>query len=103
MTEQFRDIPGFEGIYMVSPSGRVLSLYTGKIRKPYKDKKCGYWRLSLLKDGKYYTIEVHRLVAMAWLEKPEGATEIDHIDGNKDNNCVDNLEWVSHSENMQRS
>ena len=63
MTEQFRDIPGFEGYYMVSPTGKVLSLYTGKIRKPHKNLKDGYWRVSMRKDGKVYTIEVHKLVA----------------------------------------
>lgn len=72
MKEQFRDIPGFEGIYKISPSGRILSVKRGIIRKQYKNPKDGYWRVSLHKDGKVYTIETHKLVALAWLEKPEG-------------------------------
>ena len=54
------------------------------------------------KDGKVYTIELHKLVAWAWLEKPEGEVEVNHISGDKDDNSVDNLEWVSHRENVQK-
>ena len=100
MTETFRQIPGFPA-YAISPTGRILSYYTGKIRKSYKNKPAGYWRITLYQDGKCHTVEIHKLVAITWLEKPEGNVEVSHKDNNKDNNCVDNLEWVSHAENVQ--
>jgi len=100
MTETFRTIPDFPA-YAISPTGRVLSYYTNKIRKPYKNKPDGYWRISLYKDRKVYTVEIHTLVATTWLEKPEGEYEVGHIDNDKDNNCVWNLEWVTHQENIQ--
>lgn len=100
MTETFRQIPGFPA-YAISPTGRVLSYYTNKIRKPYKNKPDGYWRISLYNDGKCYTVEIHKLVAITWLEKPEGNYEVSHLDNNKDNNAVWNLRWVTHQENIQ--
>ena len=100
MTETFRTIPDFPA-YAISPTGRVLSYYTNKIRKPYKNKPDGYWRISLFKDGKFYTVEIHKLVAITWLEKPEGNVEVSHLDNNKDNNAAYNLPWVSPAENIQ--
>ena len=70
--EQYKDIPGYEGHYMESSTGKVLSLKTGIVRKPYKDPKSGYYRVTLFKDGNRETIEIHRLVAMAWIPRPEG-------------------------------
>ncbi len=70
--EQYKDIPGYEGHYMESSTGKVLSLKTVIVRKPYKDPKSGYYRVTLFKDGNRETIEIHRLVAMAWIPRPEG-------------------------------
>ena len=100
MEEVFKTIPDFPA-YAISPTGRILSYYTGKIRKAYRNPKDGYWRVSLYKDKKVYTIEIHKLVAQTWIPKPEGDYEVSHLDNNKDNNTVPNLCWVTHQQNIQ--
>ena len=102
--EEWKDIQGFEGKYMVSNLGRVKSLNyrnTGKegIMKGVADKY-GYLLVQLYKDGKIKRCLVHRLVATAFLENPEGYTEVNHLDENKQNNCMDNLEYCSRSYNL---
>jgi hypothetical protein len=93
--EEWRDIPGFEGLYQVSSFGRVKSFHREKekILNPSADN-VGYLHLSLHKS-----ITVHRLVAEVFLSDSCGK-EVNHKDGDKTNNAVDNLELVSHSENM---
>jgi hypothetical protein len=54
-------------------------------------------------DGVYVTKSAHRLVAELYIDKPDGKTEVDHIDGNRTNNCLSNLRWVTHGENVQHS
>ena len=104
MKEEWRDIKGYEGKYMVSNLGRVKSLNynrTGKekIMKGGKEGQ-GYLQVTLSKDGKGKNYHVHRLVAQAFCENPMGYTEINHIDENKENNMAKNLEWVSHEYNI---
>lgn len=100
MKEEFKPIPGFEGRYSISPSGRVMSHHTNMIRKTCISRD-GYEKITLFKDGIVYCYEIHRLVGMTWLDKPEGeGWEIDHADTNKLNNNVSNLRWVKHSENQ---
>ncbi|MFY0760210.1 NUMOD4 motif-containing HNH endonuclease [Metabacillus dongyingensis] len=111
--EMWKDVVGYQGIYEVSNLGEVrthedktsFSKRHGVDRKwkqrvlkqkVSKDKNC---RVSLWKDGKEQTWLVHRLVAYAFLPKPEGKEYINHIDGNRLNNHVDNLEWCDHKEN----
>jgi len=86
----FKIIPEFP-MYMANEDGDILSLYTHKIRKPWIGRD-GYPRITLWKDGKQYTVEVHRLVASAFLEKPDGRTEIHHRNHSKTDNSVKNLE-----------
>lgn len=107
MREEWKDITGYEGLYQVSNTGRVKSLertvWTG--RGYYKTlperilKACksgnGYLLVALCKDGKDKRHYVHRLVATAFLENPMGYKEINHIDENKQNNCMENLEYCS--------
>ena len=111
--EEWRDIKGFEGKYMVSNLGRVKSLkrtvwnkgrgyyitVSEKILKTF-DNGYGYLQVALSKDGKDKEYYVHRLVATAFLENPMGYTEVNHIDEDKTNNCVDNLEFCSRSYNI---
>lgn len=105
MEEEWRDIVGYEGIYEVSSLGRVKSLpwdghhKTEIILKPYK-MRSGYLQVSLYSNGggqKRYLI--HRLVAMAFLNNPDNLPQVNHIDGNKANNALSNLEWTTVSEN----
>lgn len=88
---------GYEGCYEVSSLGRVLSS-TGCMREPNKTK-LGYLKMNLSKEGVVKSMRVHRAVAMTFLDKPEGKDEVNHIDGDKTNNKVGNLEWCTSSEN----
>ena len=96
--EEFRDIPGYEGVYEVSNLGRVRR--NGKILKPIKDKD-GYLRVNLCKNGIRRTSSlIHRLVALAFLHNPDNKPQINHKDEDKTNNAVDNLEWCDAKYNM---
>ena len=103
MREEWRPVDGHEGLYEVSNMGNMKSLNykrTGKekILKLRKNRD-GYLVVSLCKEGAMKSYYVHRIVATAFLENPEGYTEINHIDQDKTNNKVDNLEWCSRSYN----
>lgn len=97
MEEEWRIIADFPD-YQVSNLGRVKSLYKNKLLRPKKHNK-GYETICLSKDKILYYRLIHRLVALNFIDQIDGKPEIDHIDGNKKNNCVSNLRWVNHSEN----
>ena len=100
MTEEiWKDIAGYEGKYQVSNLGRVKSLNylrkgIEKERIPNKNNS-GYLIVGLHKNGKIKQFLIHRLVAEAFIENPENLPQVNHIDENKLNNCVENLEWCS--------
>ena len=107
MKEIWKDIKGYEGKYQISNKGNIRSLNyrrTGKtkILQPGKDKD-GYLLIGLRKDGKKKTYKIHRLVAEAFLENPNKKPQINHIDGNKQNNHISNHEWTTNKENMAHS
>lgn len=89
-----RDIKGFEGLYAITSCGKVWSYRRKKFLSQTKSKD-GYFRVGLHKDGKLKTIEVHRLVAEAYIDNPSGLPQVNHKDENKEYNCIKNLEWVS--------
>ena len=94
-----RKIKDFEN-YLIDENGNVYSLITHKAINPYC--KRGYLRVRLNKDGKRYDIGVHKLVALTYLEDSfEEGLEVNHKDANRKNNNVDNLEWVTHEENVR--
>lgn len=103
------------GFYEVSNLGRIRSLdhrirqrnnseklYKGKILNTWSDK-IGYTIVGLNKHNKYKLKKVHRLVAEAFIPNPENKSDVNHIDGDKSNNIVSNLEWVTRSENMKHA
>ena len=103
MIEIFKDIKDYEGLYQVSNLGQILSLnyYRSgkpKLLKPSKDKK-GYLLVNLYKNRKRKSYKIHQLVAEHFIPNPDNLPEINHIDEDKTNNRVDNLEWKSHKDN----
>lgn len=105
MEEIWKDVKGYEGYYQVSNLGRVRSLprnkgkrvYGGKILKQV-DRGNGYLCISLSKNNqKSPLISVHQLVAQAFIDNPNNLPQVNHIDGNKQNNRADNLEWSNAS------
>lgn len=100
MLEVYAKIKDFEQ-YAISIYGEVINIKTG--RKMKQQNLRGYKRIKLISDGKESRFLVHRLVANAFLDKIENKTLIDHIDNNKTNNCLDNLRFCNHSENMRNS
>lgn len=100
--EEWKDVPGYEGIYKISSLGRVLSSYSRKILVPcYSGKKPKqYYAVTLAKDGIKTRYYIHKLVALAFIPNPNGYTDIDHINTNKEENTVTNLRWCSQSMNM---
>ncbi|MFR5544762.1 MAG: NUMOD4 motif-containing HNH endonuclease [Intestinibacter bartlettii] len=108
--EIWRKIEGFES-YEVSNMGRVRSLdrvscsghkLTGKVLIPTQNQY-GYLIVSLYKNGTRYIKRVHRLVSVAFIPNPEGKPQVNHIDGDKSNNRVSNLEWATAKENCQHA
>lgn len=85
--------------YEVSNMGKVKNANNGNTVKPWRQKS-GYLNADLHLNGVKKSYRVHRLVAEAFIPNPDGKTEVNHIDGNKENNAVDNLEWATHKENM---
>lgn len=93
-----REVTGYEGLYSVDIFGTVRNLLSGKIIEHYVNEY-GYHNVYLYKDGEKKGKRVNRLVAMAFIPNPLGKPQVNHIDGNKDNNNVWNLEWVTNKEN----
>jgi hypothetical protein len=100
--EELKDIENYEGRYAVSNFGRVYSFVSNKWLKPTANKHGNqiryYVNLGRGTENRFY---VHQLVAKHFLPNPDNLPEVDHIDTNPANNNVNNLRWVSHSENMK--
>lgn len=106
--EIWKPIDGFEGRYEVSNLGRVRSLTDNKGNKRIKVRrlqlaKSGYLYLNLWAKSKMYVRKPHRLVAEAFLDKPEGAQCVNHKNGDKTDNRAENLEWCTYSQNTRHA
>ena len=96
--EDWKDIKGYEGLYQVSNLGRVMTVKSKRLRKINMTHD-GYCKINLSSNGESHWFRVHRLVAQAFIPNPEHKPEVNHIDEDKTNNNVDNLEWVTRKEN----
>lgn len=114
---EWRDVPGYEGLYQVSEFGDVKALAKtvphGRSKmRPYPERvmnlrknNFGYLSIELSKNGEQKNLKVHRLVAMAFVPNsdPKRLIHIDHLDMDKTNNHYSNLEWVTQEENSHRA
>ena len=109
MEEIWKDIKGYEGHYQISNTGKVKSLHfniaTQKQETILKQSETwgGYLRVGLTKDRKPKLFAVHRLVAEAFIPNIENKPVVDHINGDRADNRVENLRWCTHSENSRNS
>ena len=105
--EQWKPIQEFNGEYEVSNLGRVRSMkrYYGVVGRimPQTIQRKGYYAVTLWMNNKAYCRKVHRLVIEAFTPNPDSLPCINHIDGNKLNNHIDNLEWCTYQQNMQHA
>jgi len=100
--EIWKDIKGYEGLYQISNLGNVKSLFRyKKTLKPFFRKQ--YFSVNLSKNNNFKTFTVHRLVAENFIINPENKLQVNHIDGNKLNNNIDNLEWNTAKENTNHA
>lgn len=98
----YKDIPGFEGLYQAGTNGRIFSTRSKKLLKTdCRVNNSGYQSVGLWKKRKEYVKSVHWCVLAAFREQT--AEDVNHIDGNKLNNTLANLEWVTRSENNKHA
>jgi uncharacterized Fe-S cluster protein YjdI len=97
MEEIWKKISGYEDSYEISTYGNIRNIKTCKFLSPSKSGR--YVSVTLYKNGNRCTHSVHRLIAINFIDNPCGKEYVNHIDGNKHNNKVGNLEWVTASEN----
>jgi len=105
--EIWKDIKGYEGLYQISNYGNVKTLDYNHTKKEKQMKPIlqvdGYLGINLMKDGKRKRYRIHRLVLETFTNNKNNYPVVNHKDGNKTNNCLDNLEWCSISYNTQHS
>lgn len=88
--------------YSINENGEVRNDLKGNIKKPTLNKNNGYYYLDLYDGNKRVKVPVHRLVAEAFIPNPENKPTVDHKDGNRQNNSIENLRWASFSEQNSR-
>lgn len=97
---EWRAVKGYEGLYEVSDTGQIRSLFRyKKVLKP-NIMNTGYHTIELFKNGTSKRLLIHRLVAQAFIPNPENFPQVNHKDENRSNNAVDNLEWCTAKYNM---
>lgn len=96
----WKPVTGYEGLYEISDTGQVRSLFRyKKVLKP-NVTRTGYHTVELFKNGVSKRLLIHRLVAQAFIPNPNGLPQVNHKDEIRSNNCVDNLEWCTAKYNM---
>ena len=102
-----RDVKGYEGLYFVNELGEIYS-YPKKTRKGVRKMLAqknnnGYLSIDLCKNGNIKKYSLHRIIALAFLDNIENKEQVNHINGNKHDNRIENLEWSTRSENQKHS
>lgn len=90
------------GSYVIYSDGRIYSTHKGKFLKPYLNDK-GYQKVRICENGSFKMWTVHRLVATMFLKQEKGKNQVNHKNGIKTDNRVENLEWCTNSENQKHS
>lgn len=93
----WKEVKGYEGRYFISDQGKIKNK---KASLKSAIDKYGYEKVTLYKNGQGKCFKIHRLVALHFLPNPDGKDFVNHLDHDKLNNRVENLEWVNHAENM---
>lgn len=101
--ERWKDIPNFEGLYQASSFGRIKSLGNACARKEKILKGAiagtGYFYVTLWKKGKHKRFRLSRIIAITFIKSDDSKMDVNHINGNKLDNRIENLEWLSRSDN----
>lgn len=101
--EEWRDVLGFEELYQVSNLGKVRTIKKGEAEMAQQENRNGYMTVHLRNKGVERRAMVHRLVAEAFIPNPNELRDVNHKNGNKADNRIENLEWTTHSDNMTHS
>lgn len=102
MEGKFKAIPGYEGYYLATESGKIFSIRKGDFMNPSFDKD-GYKKYTFSVKGKSKTVRGNRIIATTFLENPLNLPQVNHISGIKTNDSVYNLEWISNLDNQRHS
>jgi hypothetical protein len=97
-----REIEGYEGVYAIDKDSTIYNVQTKRVKHPSIGNH-GYHAIDLYKNGERTTFLVHRIMAATFLPNPTNKRTVNHKDGNKLNNNIDNLEWATYSENNKHS
>ena len=95
-------IEDYEGLYKVTSEGQIWSEYSRSYLKPFADNR-GYLRVRLYKEGRARTVLISRMVALAFVNNPDNLCTVNHKNGNKLDNSMENLEWMSLSDNVKHA
>lgn len=100
---RFKPVVGYENEYLIYEDGKVFSVRKNKFLVSKPNKTVKYFQVSLWKNNKEKHFYIHRLVAIHFIPNPNDLPEVNHIDGNRQNNSVSNLEWVSSLGNKEHA
>lgn len=100
---RFKPIVGYENEYLIYEDGRVFSIRNNKFLALAPNKNIKYLQVNLWKNNKGKMFYIHRLVAIHFIPNPNNLPEVNHIDGNRQNNSISNLEWVSSLGNKEHA